>query len=706
VRASLYEVLRARVERTNQEPPQIQARSDRELALLEVKRLLNIPVDQPLVLTSALDADALQAFVARVANDSSADPVRASVRAAESVLEARREGVRVARADLMPTVSAFFQTGYLALPSNNGVPTVWGETSAAFCPPGSPPTRVCQNNGWFPDRNFGVQIQWPLFDGLRAKGNIDLAQAQRRVAELQLAQEREQVAVERAEARAEFARARAAYEAQRDNVREAEEAYRLAALRFERGLDTQLDASAVQLQLLVAQTNEARSIFDLYIAAADLARAGTAHPAAAHAPGARPDSMTSPFRPFVPIASFLRASAPYATALAVLLAASGCSGGADDGPPVSAAAAATKTGPRGDASARDGGGARRSASIILAASDVKTVERGAIEAGVAVSGDLRAIEEAVVRARIEGDLVGVYAREGDHVREGQLLARFESSEQESDRASALADRESAQTDLQTAEWNAEQSEQLFKAGAIAERDLRAAHQALSAARARVAAAEARVRATSSLVTDTRVLAPTTGVVAERLVENGEHVARGASMFTVVRSDVLELAAAVPARQANEIRVGQRVHFATAGRDFDGRVARVSPTIDPANRSVTVYVQVPNASGTLKGNSFATGRVVFRTVDSAIVIPVTALRQAQGNEKPFVYRLDAADALERAPVSVGIVDDAQGIAEIVEGLAPGDRIIVGNVGALGAGMKVTIAGGGEGGSRRPAGPPGP
>jgi len=93
------------------------------------------------------------------------------------------------------------------------------------------------------------------------------------VAELQLSQEREQVEVERAQARAEFARARSAYEAQRDNAREAEEAFRLASLRFERGLDTQLEVSAVQLQLLVAKTNEARSIFDLFIAAADLARA-------------------------------------------------------------------------------------------------------------------------------------------------------------------------------------------------------------------------------------------------------------------------------------------------------------------------------------------------------------------------------------------------------------------------------------------------
>jgi outer membrane protein TolC len=272
-RAARYDVLRARVGRANLEPAMIQARSDRELTLLEVKRILNIPVSQPLMLTSALDPDGLQTFIAAVANDSSADPVRASVRSAESILEARTEGIKIARADMLPTVSAFFQTGYLALPSNNGVPTRWGEASSTLCPAGSPNTRICQNNGWFPDRNFGVQISWPLFDGLRAKGNVDLAQAQRKVAELQLSQEREEVQVERAQARAEFARARSAYEAQRDNAREAEEAYRLASLRFERGLDTQLDASAVQLQLLVAKTNEARSIFDLYIAAADLARA-------------------------------------------------------------------------------------------------------------------------------------------------------------------------------------------------------------------------------------------------------------------------------------------------------------------------------------------------------------------------------------------------------------------------------------------------
>ena len=412
------------------------------------------------------------------------------------------------------------------------------------------------------------------------------------------------------------------------------------------------------------------------------------------------------------IASLLRSPAVIVAATALVVTA--CSKEVGDGTPASAAAATTKSDRGGEKGGAPGAaGARRTNSIILAASDVKTVDRGTIEAGVSISGDLKAIEEAVVRARLEGDLVGVYVREGDRVTSGQLLAKFEDSEQESNHTSAIADRESAQSDLETAKWNAEQADQLFKAGAIAERDLRTAQQTFAASRARLAAAEARVRATMSLLSDTRAVAPTTGVVARRGIENGEHVARGAEMFTVVRSDVLELGAAVPARQAGEIKVGQRVHFAAGGRDFEGRVARISPTIDPTNRSITVYMQVPNVGGVLKANSFSTGRIVSRTVDGAIVVPNAAIRQAQGNDKPFVYRLDATDALERAPVSVGIVDESQAIAEIVEGLKPGDRIIVGNVGTLGAGMKVTIAGGGEGangergaGTRRPGAPPGP
>ena len=272
-RAARYDVLRARVERTNLEPGLIQARNNVDLAIIELRRQLNIPLTRPLVLTSELDTAAVRAVARGIASDSSRPPVRASLRAAEYTVDARHEGVRVARADFLPTINAFFRTGYTALPGSSGFPTRWGSTSSANCPPGSPATQRCQNNGWYPDRSLGVQVNWFLFDGLRAKGNMNLAQAQERVARTQLEQERETVAAEQARAVAELARAEATFEIQGQNTAEAEEAFRIASLRFERGLGTQLEVTDSQLALLTARSNAARSSVDYYLAAAELARA-------------------------------------------------------------------------------------------------------------------------------------------------------------------------------------------------------------------------------------------------------------------------------------------------------------------------------------------------------------------------------------------------------------------------------------------------
>jgi membrane fusion protein (multidrug efflux system) len=343
----------------------------------------------------------------------------------------------------------------------------------------------------------------------------------------------------------------------------------------------------------------------------------------------------------------------------------------------------------------NGGGAANAASaagpggpaVALSTEDVAVVRRASIEESVPLTGDLRPIETIEVRARIEGDLTGVYVREGANVREGQLLAQFEAADQESARQSAIAARAAAQSSLSTAEWNLEQARELLKAGAVPEQDVRNAEQAVASARAQLAAAEAQLRATSSEARDTRVVAPTTGVLDRRFVEPGEHVARGAQLFTVVRTDALELAATVPARFASQVRTGQVTRFNADGRSIEGRVVRVSPTIDPATRSIMVYVQVPNPGSALKGGTFVSGRIVGRSIPEALVIPVAGVRQHEQGT-PYVYTIDG-ETVAQKEVQVGIVDEGAGIAEILSGIEEGERVIVGNVGTLGRGMRVRV-----------------
>ena len=272
-RASRYDVLRLKVERANLEPDLVQAQNDFAIAVLNLRRLVNVPAERPITLTSELDTLSLRALLATVDTSPNIGEVRASVRAAELTRTAREAGVRVARADLFPSVTATLTSGYLALPASNGFPTHSGSTSNANCPPGSVATRVCQNNGWFADRNFGFQVSWPLFDGLRTKSNLENAHALVDQSNIQLAQVRELVAIEAAAARAEFGRARTLFDARRETVAEATEAYDLSVLRNTRGVGTTLDVSDAQLNLVRAQVNAARAIYDVFLAAADLARA-------------------------------------------------------------------------------------------------------------------------------------------------------------------------------------------------------------------------------------------------------------------------------------------------------------------------------------------------------------------------------------------------------------------------------------------------
>jgi outer membrane protein len=272
-RSSQYDVLRAKVERANIEPLAIQAMNDRDLAHLEMKRLLNVPLDRPIVLTSVIDPAAVQVMVASYV-DSTATPNRPALRAAELTARSRRLAIMSAAGDLLPNVSIFIQAGFGAFPgSGYGFPTTRGNLDLANCPAVPAPTRPCQNGGWFEDGSMGVQLSWNLFDGLRNKNALEIAKAQVRSADLVLHQQREQVSLEVARARAELRRAKAVFDGRRETASEANEAFSLASLRFSRGLSTQLEVSDSQLALLTAQGNEVRATYDLYLATAELARA-------------------------------------------------------------------------------------------------------------------------------------------------------------------------------------------------------------------------------------------------------------------------------------------------------------------------------------------------------------------------------------------------------------------------------------------------
>ena len=259
-RASELEALRAEVELENLRPQLVQARNQAQLAVLNLKRLTNVPVESELALATPLvPPTASEVPVPDVPSLAAVDGAlenRAAVRAARSQVEVREEQVDVARAAYFPSVSLTGTLSRQAFPSALGLPT---------------------DLDWRDDWTVGFAVQWPLFQGLRRSAEIDAARAQVQEARLQLSQLLEGVRIDYESAVGELERSRTQIAAARRTVEQAVRVYELMELRFDEGLATQLDISDARLALQQARLNEVQAYHDAHVAMARVERAmGTA----------------------------------------------------------------------------------------------------------------------------------------------------------------------------------------------------------------------------------------------------------------------------------------------------------------------------------------------------------------------------------------------------------------------------------------------
>ncbi len=257
--ASELDVLRAEVELDNLRPQLVQVENARELAQLNLKRLVNVPVDAPLLLTTSLtgtDPDLPAPAAVHLPTLAEAAPLlarRAAVRAAEEQVAMRGEQADIARAAFLPKLA------------------LTGNFQRQAFPVGLMP------QDWRDDWNVGFAVSWPLFQGFRRGAELDAAKAQVREAELGAAQLREGVRIEYEQAYGELERARVQIAAARKTVGQAERVYDLTELRYREGLATQLDVSDARLGLQQARMNEVTAQHDFYGALARAERAlGTA----------------------------------------------------------------------------------------------------------------------------------------------------------------------------------------------------------------------------------------------------------------------------------------------------------------------------------------------------------------------------------------------------------------------------------------------
>jgi RND family efflux transporter MFP subunit len=315
------------------------------------------------------------------------------------------------------------------------------------------------------------------------------------------------------------------------------------------------------------------------------------------------------------------------------------------------------------------------AGMTVGPENIAIVKAQQLRSGPAISGSLTPEEQATVRAEVGGPVLQTYVEQGQHVNKGSPLVRIDDATLREAVLSARAALSTAQNSADIAKKEVDRDETLFKAGAIAQRDVEVVTNQYSAAESQVANARSMLANAEKQLSKATVMSPFAGIVSERQVSAGDVVQPGGALYTIVNPATMRLEASVPADQLSEIRIGVPVDFTVNGypdRQFTGHITSINPIADPATRQVRIIVTLPNTGGVLVGGLFADGHVASE-VRTAPVLPISAVDER--SLQPFVMEIKNG-VVQKANVTLGIRDAATETIEIRSGVQPGDTILLG------------------------------
>jgi RND family efflux transporter MFP subunit len=322
--------------------------------------------------------------------------------------------------------------------------------------------------------------------------------------------------------------------------------------------------------------------------------------------------------------------------------------------------------------------------------DLMIVEPRDLDRVLPLTGSLMPLTEATVKAKVVGELVAVTVREGESVKQGQVLARIDLTEVEARVAAREADVAATKAQLVWAEKNRGQQKALLEKSFISQNAFDNIQSNYDVAAARLRAADAELVVARKSLGDAVLIAPFSGIVSLRHAQPGERVALDAKVVSIVDLSRLQLEASVPPAAIGQVKIGQTMNFRVEGfgeREFGGRIERINPSATVGSRSISVYAVIDNGEGLLRGGMFAQGALTLSRMSGALAVPASAIREEIG--QTFVYAIKDG-LVQKRNVKAGTAD-AAGRVQVLDGLAAGDRIVRVNLGSLREGMAARLSG---------------
>jgi len=304
--------------------------------------------------------------------------------------------------------------------------------------------------------------------------------------------------------------------------------------------------------------------------------------------------------------------------------------------------------------------------------EVVSASKQTINASYAGTANLDAPNEAQVVAKSSGVMVQQLAEEGDFVSQGQVMARI-------DPARAQLEVQRSRATVNKLSNNFQRAQQLLAQKLISTE----AHDQI---RFDLESARASLNLAQLELSYTNIVAPISGMVAQRMVKQGNLVTLNMPVYRIVNTQYLEAVMNVPEREMALIKQGMTVRMqvdAIPGQVFTGRVDRISPVMDAGSGTFRV-TSAFDGQQVLRAGMFGRFEVLYDSRENVLTVPRTALLEDETDPAVYVVRGNKA---VRTALKLGYSNGE--FAEVVSGLKAGDRIITARKVAVRDGAGVTV-----------------
>ena len=325
----------------------------------------------------------------------------------------------------------------------------------------------------------------------------------------------------------------------------------------------------------------------------------------------------------------------------------------------------------------------------LASGDVMTLSNRALMVGVPFTGSIKAVNSAVIKARVAGELMDLVVREGDSVRAGQVLARIEPTEylRRLQQFKDQADAAKAQIDI--AQRQFDNNKALVDQGFISKTALETSLATLQGAQATHKAALSAAEVAAKSLEDAVLRSPIQAQVSARLAQPGERLAIDAKVLELVDLSRLEVEVPMSAADVLGLRTGQTARVRVEGQDapVPAKVIRINPSTQSVSRSVMVYLSLPSLPG-LRHGQFVQGLI---DTDQAQVLAVPSSAVRTERAQAYVQTLVNGKVVYRT-VTLGPRGQNNGSNDTwvgITGVEADSTIITGAVGSLREGLSVKV-----------------